>query len=1564
MAPKSPWNKKSSVFKDAQKSDEQANAPAINYGLVQSEEVEVLSAIYMEDFEQVELRGAWRKLTDRSFRLTLRSFSDPESLVKLSVRLTATYPKSAPLLEVEGLDVYHERTQTRIRNIIQNRPHLLLGEVMIHAIASEVQEALEDAVIARQQGTLPSLEEERASAEEVANALAKEAEQAETKRKREAQEEEDRVLKAMVDEELSRREKRKSLKQAVTDESTRDNTTWERVSFDQPAFIQADNNTFQYSSVVILSILSHRQDEDLYLGQPILGGATTTRPLVAVKKLITRKSREKILEFEKALETLSKLRHNNLLSLFTYRIDRMDSHRSQVTLCSAFADRGTLHDLLELGNLHTKKARQFTIELLEALEYLHHHGVVHGEVSSAAIYLVGAPTLSPKLGRLGQGLLRSTSTTLYPKWQSPDIDASSSAAQRKSDIWDLGVVAVQMLLGVQALSDYQGPYSMLGRLNVSDAFDDFMRKVFTIEAKKRPSAFELLPVEFLRTDAAVLEDSVTSLNAPSGIWTRKASSSGYGSPVKRRSRHNSSSVMEAMTVSRYSADFVELGRLGRGGFGEVVKARNKLDGGVYAVKKVKQAPQLLDQVLSEVMLLNRLNHPYVVRYFSTWVENDISGASSEEDTITTANTTTGDATEEESSDGPPYDFGFQSAGGLDFVSSSGYPQIEFDDDDVDADDEECDSSELDTAAKDGARPSNKSAANDDLNLKRLRSESHRLPSIIYIQMEFCERHTLRDLVRKGIASDEAWRFVRQIIEGLAHIHSHGIIHRDLKPENVFVDMASNLKIGDFGLATTSQYHYAERAAIMSGQSGEDMTRSVGTTLYVAPELRSASGGSCTEKVDMYSLGIMFYEMCEHFSTGMERITALQLLRQSNFELPQPYRANGDKSAQGKLIACLIAHKPSERPSSTELLRSDMIPIMVEDETIRQALSGLSDPRSPHHRALMGALFALDSSNAGRVKALAWDTKWVTNAEDSSRLRLRSVARCILEGVFRRHGAEETRRESIFPRSGYYTDPKVVQLLDSSGNLLQLPYDLTLPNARYLARHMPKVKRSFVFGAAYRDSLTGGPPNVFEEVDFDIVQCRPEEEPSLDDAEMLKVTDEIFCEMPTFSSGANVCFHLNHSLILDVILDHCRVPLPQQATVKETISRLGFLQCTWPKIRTDLRKFGLPDTTLEDLEQFDFRDVPKKAFDRLRQLFDSSSSRSKYKLEQGIRSLSEILSTASQFNMQRRIYIVPLGSVNAKFYEDGMLFQCVLERKSNKVVIAAGGRYDSLIQAHHAMHTSVACHGAVGVAIGLDPITAYMSKNSEESQGKSTYLKASKKPLSFAKRCDVLVESSGSEGSTSTAIKILESIWASNISAELAIGVQTSEPGASSHLLIVEVRHEASTTVRVTNTSTGEEDDIPSATLLSHLRQTLRDFESTKLKQPTFVRQTSHAESGCKGNVQVLMAQHRSKKSNKFHIVAEAQQRWSEMVDSWKCVPILAVETRDDVMELFRETRLGDTESWRKVVQRVSLNERQYVQQVQDILNSWRKGWLDNDGAREACVFNFRTGQCIYYDLGL
>src|SRR5271168_3709736 len=126
-------------------------------------------------------------------------------------------------------------------------------------------------------------------------------------------------------------------------------------------------------------------------------------------------------------------------------------------------------------------------------------------------------------------------------------------------------------------------------------------------------------------------------------------------------------------------------------------------------------------------------------------------------------------------------------------------------------------------------------------------------------MEHCERRTLRDLIKRGLYKDvdEIWRLLRQTLEGLVHIHSLNVVHRDLKPENIFVDGAVNVRIGDFGLATSGQYSVPDKGKV--GHGVHNMTTSIGTPSYVAPEVRSTVG-TYNSKVDMYSLGIILFEM--------------------------------------------------------------------------------------------------------------------------------------------------------------------------------------------------------------------------------------------------------------------------------------------------------------------------------------------------------------------------------------------------------------------------------------------------------------------------------------------------------------------------------------------------------------------------------------------------------------------------------------------------------------------------------------------------------------------------------
>ncbi|CAF4947681.1 unnamed protein product, partial [Rotaria socialis] len=79
--------------------------------------------------------------------------------------------------------------------------------------------------------------------------------------------------------------------------------------------------------------------------------------------------------------------------------------------------------------------------------------------------------------------------------------------------------------------------------------------------------------------------------------------------------------------------------------------------------------------------------------------------------------------------------------------------------------------------------------------------------VLFIQMEYCEGNTLKQLIDRGILQEKPkmiWMLLREILDGLKHMHSKTIIHRDLKPGNILLDSNGHAKIGDLGLATISK----------------------------------------------------------------------------------------------------------------------------------------------------------------------------------------------------------------------------------------------------------------------------------------------------------------------------------------------------------------------------------------------------------------------------------------------------------------------------------------------------------------------------------------------------------------------------------------------------------------------------------------------------------------------------------------------------------------------------------------------------------------------------------------
>ncbi|MBQ7108538.1 MAG: Stk1 family PASTA domain-containing Ser/Thr kinase [Clostridia bacterium] len=121
--------------------------------------------------------------------------------------------------------------------------------------------------------------------------------------------------------------------------------------------------------------------------------------------------------------------------------------------------------------------------------------------------------------------------------------------------------------------------------------------------------------------------------------------------------------------------------------------------------------------------------------------------------------------------------------------------------------------------------------------------------IQYIVMEYIEGITLKEYIETngGLNWNDAVSFTIQILRGLQHAHDKGIVHRDVKPQNIMVLADKTIKVTDFGIA---------RFARKESQTITD--KAIGSVHYISPE--QAKGEFTDEKADIYSLGVIMYEM--------------------------------------------------------------------------------------------------------------------------------------------------------------------------------------------------------------------------------------------------------------------------------------------------------------------------------------------------------------------------------------------------------------------------------------------------------------------------------------------------------------------------------------------------------------------------------------------------------------------------------------------------------------------------------------------------------------------------------
>lgn len=154
--------------------------------------------------------------------------------------------------------------------------------------------------------------------------------------------------------------------------------------------------------------------------------------------------------------------------------------------------------------------------------------------------------------------------------------------------------------------------------------------------------------------------------------------------------------------------------------------------------------------------------------------------------------------------------------------------------------------------------------------------------IYYIVMEYVEGMTLKQYIQKNdpIPIETALNIMKQITAAISHAHQNGIIHRDIKPQNILIDHEGNIKITDFGIAIAlSSTNITQTNAVL------------GSVHYLSPE--QARGGMANKKSDIYSLGIVMFELFTGRLPFYGESAISIALKHLQSETPSPKRWNPD-----------------------------------------------------------------------------------------------------------------------------------------------------------------------------------------------------------------------------------------------------------------------------------------------------------------------------------------------------------------------------------------------------------------------------------------------------------------------------------------------------------------------------------------------------------------------------------------------------------------------------------------------------------------------------------------------
>ncbi|XP_078593658.1 eIF-2-alpha kinase GCN2-like isoform X1 [Branchiostoma floridae x Branchiostoma japonicum] len=1525
----------------------------------QENEVELLSAVYVDDFKDLRDQDAWKIKRAPEVCLTLvpqqsmHGTADVYAKVDLHIKCPPNYPDVEPELDLKNSKGLSDDNLRQLKHELHKMAQQNLGEVMLLDLAQHVQTFLH----AHNKPPRGSFYEEmmsnkRRQEEKVAREIQKKLDVQKRIQEKERRELEEEITRRqeMIKEEMR---KRRSLKMEREDERDNGNSSSQQVSpktslsespstenlsqrrqgspiketptrsrsqsgggerqqsQDRLTVIRRQRSISESNSEPLehqkytgpqVLVFTTRGERSVSKGRCIGAGPRSSGSLVyvgmdnssgqvvAIREWVlkwahvSRKQASEHKDIARCLKQLSSC-EQELLSLL--KLDhpglvrnlamRHSQHQNTITvqLLMEYVGGGHLASCISNGMpVHLSVLHSYTEQLLDTLQYLHNKSVVHKDLRPSSVFLDSTGHLAVADYSIEKrfGDLYTAVNTGHGGVRFSD-DKVQARPSKREDILRLGMLILSLYLGEEVTE-----YPVKIPSDLPSDFQDFISRCCETDERARWSTQQLLDHPFLKPTVADVLTQADNNQAPSnqgGPGVQEEDSPADTSGVDP-------SDLSWQSRSRLHNEFEELEWLGKGGFGDVIKVKNKLDGCMYAIKRIPLDPKskaFNRKITREVKLLSRLNHENVVRYYNSWIERieldseDDPGRFTPSSEFTQSPADQGKAhkqemflknhmsmsddierlapqipadsvewstsvdrsssrrmedSEEDSSSSDEEDvFGTSflpdpdsddSSDGVVFEHSFRNPDFVGVDDDDESDQEsqlfEPSFSTLSLAVKSSHKKKKRKTAqnlDDDDDDVDTAQQKPCFKSILYMQMEYCDKSTLRNIIDAGLYTDEkrVWRLFRETLEGLAHIHEQGMIHRDLKPVNIFLDSNDHVKIGDFGLATSHTFgkgnqiletplqalHEITGSSSLSGDLGSGgLTGKVGTALYISPELCLPSPKiTYNQKVDMYSLGIIFFEMCyQPLTTGMERVQIIGNLRMESVQFPDDFD-EVQMPGQHHITRWLLDHDPGKRPTARELLQSEYLPPpQMEDSQLGEVLRHtLSNTQSLAYRRLMSELF---SQPVTAIADYTFDMDIYKGQFSTSSVLVQRVVEDKIASIFQRHGGTKVHTALLMPKTKLYEQSDMcANMMDPGGCLLGLPFDLRVPFARFLARNNVTSLKRYSLGRVYRGKkLLGSHPKELWEFAFDIVT--PSGNSQIPDAEVLHVVSEVINEFPPLQER-NYVIRLNHTSILTAILTHCGVPEDIHMEVYSILREAKVEKLRKLQVQTRLCSLSLSDQTVECLFRYVEQEGPVNKISSLLKSLTKNKGQVGALAKQGLHELQTIISHAETLEVKQQM-IVSLGLVYNVHHFCGLVFQFMAETPKSKKrvgmdVLAAGGRYDKLIsQFKRPSMTSVPGPAAVGVSIAFEKVVSAVSDHTESGQVPST--------------CDILVCTIGRSSLLKERMRVVRDLWAAGLRAEILYDSMQSpeeiqdhcKQAGILHMVILNIKDHESDMVRV------------------------------------------------------------------------------------------------------------------------------------------------------------------------